>query len=303
MSFQFTRLCRTLLFIAMLGPSMAWSSSGPNRVVALTWASAEDLLTLGITPLAIADAAGYRAWVGCPTLQKSVVDVGSRTEPNLELIASLKPDLIIIDSELNHIKGLLSKIAPVLFVAGYNYKLDAFDVALENFNFLSAELKLRSVAEDRKRTLTETLKANRALLAAEFKNELPDVTLVRFMSPYIAAIFTKHSAPVAAGRLLGLSSGYPLDAAPWGITQNPVTQLRKIDHGYVIHILPFFDSNKLFDSQVWSVMPFVQNGHFHSIQSTWTYGGLFSIYNLAHRLTEALLGKSASKDLTSSCDV
>ncbi|WP_181017202.1 ABC transporter substrate-binding protein [Pseudomonas syringae] len=292
MSFLTVRSCCIVLFSFILGPSAAWSSSEFNRVISLTWASTEDLLTLGITPLAIADTVGYRNWVGCPALPNSVIDVGSRTEPNLELVASLKPDLIIIDSELSRIKGVLSTIAPVLAVSGYNYERDALEVALVNFDAIAVKLHLKSFANNRKRSFSANLLTNKKLLSVRFNDALPQVTILRFMSPYIAAIFTQHSAPVVAAGLLGLPNGYLLEAVPWGISQIPVTQLRSIEHGYVIQILPFFDSSKLFDSEVWAVMPFVRAAHFESLQSTWTYGGLFSIYNLTDRITNILLEKS-----------
>lgn len=86
----------------------------PQRVVALDWVSAETLLSLGITPLAIADTAGYRQWVTTPTLPGSVKDVGSRREPNLESLTALKPDLIVINKEHAAVYPALTNIAPTV---------------------------------------------------------------------------------------------------------------------------------------------------------------------------------------------
>jgi iron complex transport system substrate-binding protein len=38
----------------------------------------------------------YRAWVGEPQLPAGVIDIGLRAQPNRELLAELKPDLILI---------------------------------------------------------------------------------------------------------------------------------------------------------------------------------------------------------------
>src|SRR5690606_28871868 len=57
----------------------------PQRIVALEWTYAEDLLALGIQPAGVADVAGYETWVNVePALADSVVDVGTRQEPSLE---------------------------------------------------------------------------------------------------------------------------------------------------------------------------------------------------------------------------
>ena len=45
-----------------------------NRIVALEWLPIELLMTLGITPLAVAEIANYRLWVQEPQLAPSVLD-------------------------------------------------------------------------------------------------------------------------------------------------------------------------------------------------------------------------------------
>ncbi|SDS74067.1 iron complex transport system substrate-binding protein [Paenibacillaceae bacterium GAS479] len=65
------------------------------RVVALEWIYSEELIALGIQPVGNADNKEYELNVTDEAaLADSVTDVGLRWEPNLETIASLKPDLI-----------------------------------------------------------------------------------------------------------------------------------------------------------------------------------------------------------------
>lgn len=45
--------------------------------------------------MAVADRPNYQVWVNEPKLPDSVIDVGLRTEPNLEFMAQLKPSLIV----------------------------------------------------------------------------------------------------------------------------------------------------------------------------------------------------------------
>src|SRR5690606_22500578 len=108
----------------VLAPSGAWAAAitdspgahhftaPPRRIVALTWEAAEQVLELGITPLAVADADDYREWVVRPELPASVLSAGTRLEPNLELLVELKPDLILISPVLADMQAQLARIAP-----------------------------------------------------------------------------------------------------------------------------------------------------------------------------------------------
>ncbi|BBI33590.1 ABC transporter substrate-binding protein [Cohnella abietis] len=89
----------------------------PKRIVVLTNEGTEAVLSLGITPVGI-----VRAWGLDPTYQhlteqlKDVQLLGDENQPNLELIASLKPDLILGNKfRQEKIYDQLSDIAPTVF--------------------------------------------------------------------------------------------------------------------------------------------------------------------------------------------
>lgn len=89
----------------------------PNRVVILTNEGTEALLALGIKPVG-----AVKSWQGEPWyahIQDKMQDVavlGEETQPNLELIASLKPDLIIGNKiRQEKVYSQLSAIAPTVF--------------------------------------------------------------------------------------------------------------------------------------------------------------------------------------------
>ena len=84
------------------------------RIATVDWTIAETLLALGVTPLAMGDVNSYRAWVGEPRLPAEVIDIGLRAQPNRELLAELKPDLILISPLAAPLAPTLSRIAPVL---------------------------------------------------------------------------------------------------------------------------------------------------------------------------------------------
>ena len=72
------------------------SRSGP-RVAALGWACAQTILALGVVPLVIPEIERYGRLVVEPAVPSGVQEIGLRSEPNLELLQSFAPDIIIID--------------------------------------------------------------------------------------------------------------------------------------------------------------------------------------------------------------
>ncbi|MEI4790631.1 iron-siderophore ABC transporter substrate-binding protein [Bacillus sp. FJAT-53060] len=89
----------------------------PKKVVILTNEGTEALLSLGVNPVG-----AVKSWKGDPWYDyiaddmKGVKDVGLETEPNVEAIATLEPDLII-GNKVRHEKiyDQLNQIAPTVF--------------------------------------------------------------------------------------------------------------------------------------------------------------------------------------------
>jgi iron complex transport system substrate-binding protein len=122
--------------------------ASPQRVVILTNEGTEALLSLGITPVG-----AVKSWVGDPWYvhikdrMQGVENVGEESQPNLELIAALKPDLIL-GNKMRHEKIYyeLSAIAPTVFTETLrgewqsNYKVyaDALNKAAEGEKVLAA---------------------------------------------------------------------------------------------------------------------------------------------------------------------
>ncbi|WP_411037258.1 ABC transporter substrate-binding protein [Shinella sp. BYT-45] len=108
--------CRMLgaaaLAAAPAGRSHAHSAQAPLRIAALEHRIVETLLAIGLSPLAMQDPATYRRWVVEPPLPDGVVDLGTEAEPNVELLADLRPDLILTPEERPDLDRL-AMIAPL----------------------------------------------------------------------------------------------------------------------------------------------------------------------------------------------
>lgn len=124
-----------------------------DRVVALDWIHAEELVSLGAPPVGVADVAGYAAARPAEPLPRGVADVGPLTEPSLAAIAELEPDLVIGDVG-RHRAGLpaLEAIAPTLLFDPHHTEMTALDEMAATLRTVGAAVGRR---EDAERLLVE----------------------------------------------------------------------------------------------------------------------------------------------------
>ena len=103
----------------------------PKKIVVLEFSFVDALASLGISPIGIADDGKETNIV--PALRSQLqpwTSVGTRAQPNLEIISSLQPDLIIADLKRHKdIYEKLSKIAPTIVLksleSSYQENLDS----------------------------------------------------------------------------------------------------------------------------------------------------------------------------------
>ncbi|MFC7063759.1 ABC transporter substrate-binding protein [Halobacillus seohaensis] len=108
-------------------------SGQPENVVALEFSFVDNLASLGVSPVGIADDDDEERIIE-PIREKigDYTSVGTRKQPSLEVISSLQPDLIIADMKRHKdIYDQLSEIAPTIILpslaADYDGIIDSFE--------------------------------------------------------------------------------------------------------------------------------------------------------------------------------
>ncbi len=92
-----------------------------ERVAVLEWQQTEDVLTLCLSPVAVADTKGFATYVSAETLPESVTDVGQRGEFDFDALFGADPDLIIVEAagaDDDIIARLEARGVPVLVTVG-----------------------------------------------------------------------------------------------------------------------------------------------------------------------------------------
>ncbi|WP_415402144.1 iron-siderophore ABC transporter substrate-binding protein [Tateyamaria sp. SN3-11] len=260
----------------------------PERVIALSWSIAELLIKLDVDPVGITDMAGYRTWVVQPELPETAVEIGLRNEPNLERIAELDPDLIIISDEQDMLIPRLERIAPVAHFESFNAGQDNYAVSRDTYLRLGALWGKDDLAQERLDALDAQVKAAGERVAQHFADVPPPVAPIRLLTPTTARLHSTNSMAKAALDGMGLQHAAPGTSSDWGFRQLSVEDLAQFDAAIVLQIDPFAQPGDLFASPMWQFMPFVQAGHFAVSRPVWTFGSAFSVGYMADAFADAL---------------
>lgn len=191
----------------------------PKRVVVLEYSFLDAVVLAGITPVGIADDQKPQRIL--PQLKQRMGDyqsVGLRGQPNLETIASLKPDLIIADQQRHSgIYRELQEIAPTLLLLSYGAEYsDLLDdavlisQALGKQTYVEQRLQQHETAMDRFRVLLRRAQSENA----QFKSTQGQQTQAeRFLFATASArgVAVHASKAFATGviRRLGLQTAIP----------------------------------------------------------------------------------------------
>lgn len=265
----------------------------PQRVIALDWVSTETLLSLGITPLAIADTKGYRHWVAFPALPDTVKDVGSRREPNLEALTALKPDLIVINKEHAAVYPALANIAPTVAFNVFNEEKKPLEALKAMTMTLGNIFGKKDIAHNVINTMQQTFREDQARLKDA---GLANISLIigRFVGNTHVRI---HGAGSLANDIvaeLGLLNSWQENTNNWGFSSSGIEALAKHQQATVVYFGPMEDIQKtaIFSTPLWKAMRFSREKKVIALPPIWTFGGLLSAQRMSNEITAHLIGNA-----------
>ena len=179
----------------------------PQKVVALDWVLSETVLSLGVELEGIADAKGYQQWVVKPELNQGVTDVGSRREPNLELLTKLRPDVILISEHMAAAYHQLNKIAPVLVYSVYSQKKQPIEsataITLSLGKLFDQEQRAQQIIADTKQRLHD----NGEKIQAAGNSDKP-LIFARFINDKTLRVHSQGSLAQATIQAMGLKNDW-----------------------------------------------------------------------------------------------
>lgn len=270
--------------------------NGPaTKVVALEWMEAENLVTLGVMPVGVADTAGYSTWVTAAPLDDSVQDVGTRGEPSIDSIVALEPDLVIMEDDRG--EGLVQQLeeyAPVVVIEGSDATGGNIEQMKTNFTTIAQavgkEDEAEQVLEDFDGTVDEVKAQIEEAGAAGQGFALVDGWTEG--STVSIRPFGKGSLFSDLAEAVGLENKWTGEVDPqWGLGQTDVEGLTALGDVQFFYHAAGEDTwpDALAQNPIWTALPFVQSGQLHPLApGTWTFGGPASSEQFVEQLATAL---------------
>jgi iron complex transport system substrate-binding protein len=257
----------------------------PQRIVVLEYSFVDALAIINVSPIGIADAKDPERIA--PEIRKLIdpwESVGTRSQPSLEKIASLKPDLIIADmSRHQAVYQSLQKIAPTLMLPS---RRESYQGNLEAASIIGKVVGRSDAMEKR-------LIKHREIMNA-FAMQLPKGIEVQFgnaMEKYASL----HPGQSYVGTLLQ-SLGFatpPMLKNELSSVHTGLEQLLASNPDYLIfgHYTSSDISDTWQKSPLWSALKAVRNNHVYHIYnpSIWSRSrGVVAAEIVAEQLVELL---------------
>ncbi|MFW6723306.1 iron-siderophore ABC transporter substrate-binding protein [Streptomyces sp. MAR4 CNY-716] len=274
--------------------------NGPaTKVVGTEWNVVENLISLGVDPVGVADVKGYNTWDSAVPLKGEPKDIGTRGEPSIDTIAALNPDLVIATTDLpaSAVKQLSSKTT-VLTLRSADAS-DPVGQMTENLDLIAEATGTTDRAEKLKKDFDAKL--------AEGRKALDDAGLgggkVAFADGYVVSNqvsirpFTSGSLLGGVNERLGLENAWDVEGdKDYGLGSTDVEGLTKLpDDTRFVYIgneedeasTPF--TGELKDDSVWKSLPFVKAGDVHRLDDgIWMFGSVESMNQYVDALVAAL---------------
>lgn len=264
----------------------------PKNVVALDWALTETVLSLDVELQGVADVKGYQQWVVEPALNQIVTDVGSRREPNIELLSELKPDVILISNHMAAAYQQLNKIAPVLVFTIYNEQKKPLQSAESITRSLGTLFDKQQRAEQVISETQQILRANGDRVKAR-NSSAKSLLFARFINDKTLRIHSQGSLADATIKAMGLENDWQEPTNLWGFTTAGIEKLAEHQQSNVMIFGPVKPEERqaLQNSPLWQAMAFTRSDSVYELPAIWTFGGLIAAQRFSHNITEQLIGQ------------
>ncbi len=288
---RWTRLWAVLLAVwvgAATAPAVAEGPPDRPRVAVLDWELAQTVIALGVEPVAVAGAAGYREWVVHPPLPASTIDVGRRAAPSLTALRGVRPDLIVMSDYYDRGREQLERIAPVLDLMMVQRGTEPIARGLEVARILARRLDRVDALETlRERLDTALARLRERVRAGGHGGER--VHIIQFRDANHVRVYGSGSVFHGVIERAGLENAWDGDTNLWGFSLAEITRLdQPADHTIVIEPVLQRAEEVMRDSPVWRALPSVRGGRVQRLDPVWPAGGVPAAIRFARLLARTL---------------
>lgn len=265
-----------------------------QRIVALEWTYAEDLLALGIQPIGMADLEGYNNWVQIPlALDENVVDVGTRQEPNLEVITTLNPDLILaVNFRVAENYEALSAIAPTLVFDPYPVgEVTQYDEMLTTFMTIAEVVGREDEGQAVLDAMAEYFDAARVALEDAGRSGESFILSQTFLSSEVPTfrLFTDNGLAALVLEQIGLENAWDDAPQQFGFSTVDFEAFANVETDNFLYVAQDDYQASLVELPLWNGLPFVQAERAYWLGGdAWLFGGPLSMQVVVDTVLDAM---------------
>jgi len=258
----------------------ATGTSGQGGVLALDWALAETMIALGKAPAGIVAAEDWKRFVVEPELPRTTADLGLQQELNFELMAALRPDLILISPFLEHLQPKLDRIAPSANLSVHDTSEEPLgqrvNVTRDLAGLIGAEAAVDNFLVDLE-ALREDISGRLSRLQQR------PILMVSFIDNRHVRVYAGSSLYADTMAWLGLKNAWRRPAGYFGFSTIGIEELATKEDVELIAVGPVQPdiSRALAESPLWTRLPFVSAGHHGTIPPAFMFGALPSARRFA----------------------
>lgn len=282
-----------ILFIACVQFSHAQPQKQmnvPQKIITTDWSIAETLLAIDAPLIGVGDALAYQNWVKAPQLPDHVIDLGLRSQPNLEALFQVNANTLINST------WFLNILPPKLVKDRYHlYAIDFYGEA--GFSWQNTVRQTQRLGE-----ITHREKEANALIAlvhaqmeknshqlSAYRNQ--PFAIVQFIDARHLRIYGNNSLYGAVLERLNLKNAWQQPTNAWGFQSIALAQLSQLPPKtqlIIVEPIPIGIFKQLNKSQLWQALPFSKAENHHFLEAVWAFGGLPSMQRFSTLLTEQL---------------
>jgi iron complex transport system substrate-binding protein len=262
-----------LAAMPLLAAPRAFALGKYRRIVSLDYALASTLLSIGAKPLGVASLADWGRWVVDPVMPEDVVDIGSSWEVNFELLAALKPDLVLTTPYLEALRPRIESFAPVLSIPVYSGDgKSVLPASYKATEMLGDFIGMRTEA----RAFLAEAEANFSACRNRLAGVKDRVLLINIMDSRHARVFGAPGLYHGVLERLGIANAWAGTGNIWGYQTIGIDELAIYDAPdirlFALEPLPRDIMPQLAASPIWQALPSSRPGRFDILPGVLMFG-------------------------------
>lgn len=276
-------------FLLTANPVLGTNASA--SVAVFDWTIAETLLSFDPGFVSLGNVAAFHTWTGDAYEDANIIDIGTQTFPNMELLSSIRPDRILLPPRQVRLGQRLANIAPFTIIESYPYVTNRKDSLWARFDAFALEI---GTTLDRQEDAEKRVSDTQSHLEALKSNvgPQPPLLIVQLVNKHYVRVYGDNSMFQGVLQQLGLSNAWTEKTNQWGYSLVSIRELFNVDEARLVLIesaFPIGIESSIETSGMWRYLPSVQRGDFIVLQSFfWIAGTLPSAQRFADSLVRAL---------------